>query len=214
MSPVPLTPTELDDLLATLHACGPDAPKWQLEPPEASDRSVILCGPGGIRVRIETAWNAPERLRIAGLLPASPEGYPYLPRSPVTPALTVARTRGPRALAAAILRRLLPTYQPLLQTAQARAHAHHDAVARQAAGVTLLAQIPGCTARQAPGQVGIAGTSPEASAVWGQATVTLEGDVTLTLHGLSPQAACTLLQALRLTAGHSATEGAPHAAHR
>jgi hypothetical protein len=214
MSPVPLTPTELDALLATLHARGPDAPQWQLEPPQAGDRSMILCGPGGIRVLIETAWNTPERLRIAGLLPASPEGYPSLPCSPLTPALTVARTRGPRALASAILRRLLPTYQPLLQAAQARAHAHHDAVARQAAGVTLLAHIPGCTAQHAPGQVGICGMGPEASAVRGQATVTLEGDVTLTLRGLSPQAVCTLLTALHLTPYNGQGEGVCHDAHR
>jgi hypothetical protein len=85
-------------------------------------------------------------------------------------------------------------------------------VARQEVVTNLLTQIPGCTARQTPGQVSIAGTSVEASAVWGQATVTLEGDITLTLHGLSPQTACVLLTALHLTPRDGHIEGAPHAA--
>jgi hypothetical protein len=113
----------------------------------------------------------------------------------------------------AILRRLLPTYQPRLQEAQARERAHRDAVARQEVATTLLAQIPGCTARQTPGQVSITGTSAEASAVWGQATVTLEGDITLTLHGLLPQVACALVTALHLTPHDGHAEGAPYAAN-
>jgi hypothetical protein len=163
-----------------------------------------------MRVLIETSWSTPERLRISGLFPASPEGYPYPPITQMTPAISVARTRGPHALAAAILCRLLPAYQPLLQAAQARERAHRDAVARQQAIVTLLAQVPGCTRRHKPGQVGIVGTSPEASAIWGQATATLEGDVTLTVHGLSPQVACTLLSALHLTPSKGSAEGASH----
>jgi hypothetical protein len=73
------------------------------------------------------------------------------PCAPITPAITVPRTRGPRALATAILQRLLPTYQPRLQAAQARERAHRDAVARQEAIAALLAQVPGCTARHTPG---------------------------------------------------------------
>lgn len=199
MSRVPLTPTELERLLATLNRRSPDGSRWQREPLEAEDRSLVLCGPGGLRVLIETAWSAPERMRISGMLPASPAGYPYLPRAPMTPAITVARTRGIPALATAIVRRLLPTYRPLLQAAQVRARTHCDAVARQAAAATRLARVPGCTERPTPGQVAIAGTSPEATAVRGQATVTLEGEVSLTLHGLSPQVAWTLLTALHLT---------------
>jgi hypothetical protein len=164
-------------------------------------------------VLIETAWNAPDRLRISGLFPASPAGDFYPPCAQITPAITVARTRGPRALATAILHQLLPTYQPRLQAAQARESAHRDAVAQQAATAALLAQVPGCTARHTPGQVCIAGTSAETSAVWGQATATLEGDVTLTLHGLSPQTAAALLTALHLIPREEHTEGASHAAH-
>ncbi len=213
MATVPLTPTELEDVLATLHARGPDAPQWSVSrlKPGRAKRDPVRAR--WLRVLIETAWSPPERLRISGLLPASLAGDFSPPRAPITPAITVARTRGPRALATAILRRLLPTYQPRLQAAQVRERSHRDAVAQQEAVTTLLAQVPGCTARQTPGKVGIAGTSPEASTVWGQATVTLEGDVTLTVHGL-PQAACRLLRTLHLAPRHDATEGAPHAAYR
>jgi hypothetical protein len=82
-------------------------------------------------------------------------GLVLLDIPPLVPALrpiTVARTRGPRARAMAILRRLLPTYQPRLQEAQARERAHRDAVAQQEVITTLLAQMPGCTARHTPGQ--------------------------------------------------------------
>lgn len=103
--------------------------------------------------------------------------------------------------------------QPRLQAAQARERAHRDAVARQAATVALLAQVPGCMARHTPGRVGIAGTSAAMSAVWRQATVTLEGDITLTLHGLSPQTAAALLTALHLTPRDGYTEGVPYAAN-
>jgi hypothetical protein len=109
--------------------------------------------------------------------------------------------------------RLLPAYRPLLQAAQARERAHRDAVARQQAIITLLAQVPGCTRRHKPGQVGISGLGPEASAIWGQATVTLEGDVTLTVHGLSPQVACTLLSALHRTPRKGSAEGTSHDAY-
>jgi hypothetical protein len=213
MATCPLTATALDDVLAILHRLRPDAPQWRTVPTPACERGVILCGPAGIRVLIETAWSTPERLLLSGRLPASPAGDFYPPLAQLPPTITVARTRGPRALATAILHRLLPTYQPRLQEAQAREHTHRGAVARQEAVTTLLAQVPGCTARQTPGQVSIAGTSQEASAVWRQATVTLEGDVTLTVHGLSPQRACALLRALHLTVRHRETEGAPHAAH-
>ena len=213
MSTVPLTPTELDDLLATLHACGPDASRWQFEPPETCDRGLILGEPEGMRLLIEIPWGTPERLRVTGLFPVSPEGHAYLPYTQAAPAITVARARGVQALATAIVRRLLPVYQPLWQTAQARDRKHRDALARQASVATVLAQVPGCVRQQAPGQVGIAGTSPGAAAVWGQATATLEGDVTLTLRGLSPQAACTLLTALHLTPRNGQAEGVPHDAH-
>jgi hypothetical protein len=211
MATCPLTATALDDVLATLNRLYPDDPQWIVESTPAGERGVILCGPTGLRVLIETTWSTPERLRISGLLPTSLEGDFYPPCAPITPTITVARTRGLRALANAILRRLLPTYQPRLQEAQARERAHRDAVARQEAVTNLLAQIPGCTARQTPGQVSIAGTCAEASAVWGQATVTLEGDITLTLHGLLSQTVCTLLTALYLTSRDGHTEGAPHA---
>ena len=186
MSRVLLTPTELDDLLATQHACGPNAPRWQREPSAAGDSGLILGEPEGMRLLIEVPVGTPERLQVTGLVPVSPEGHAYLPLTQMVPAITVARARGMQALATAIVRRLLPAYQPLLQTAQARDRKYRDALARQESMATVLAQVPGCTARQAPGQVGIAGTSPEASAVWGQATVTLEGDVTLTLRGPLP----------------------------
>jgi hypothetical protein len=212
MTTCPLTTTELEDVLATLNRLCPDDPQWIVESTPAGERGVILGGPAGCRVLIETAWNAPERLLISGLFPASPAGDFYPPCAQITPTITVARSRGPRAFATAILRRLLPTYQLRLQEAQARERAHRDAVARQEVVTNLLAQIPGCTARQAPGQVGIAGTSAEASAVWGQATVTLEGDITLTLQGLLPQTACALLTALHLTPRDGHTEGAPYAA--
>jgi hypothetical protein len=212
MATCPLTTTELDDVCATLNRLCPDAPQWRTAPTPAGERGIILCGPVGIRVLIEIAWNAPERLLISGLFPASPAGDFYPPCAQITPAITVARTRGPGALATAILRRLLPTYQPRLQEAQARERAHRDAVARQEVVTYLLAQTPGCTARQTPGQVSITGTSAEVSAVWGQATVTLEGDITLTLHGLLPQTACALLTALHLTPRDKHTEGASHAA--
>jgi hypothetical protein len=199
MSTVSLTPTDLDDLLAALHRLCPNAPPWQLEPPAAGDRGLILCGPTGMRILLEVPWRTPERLQVSGLLPVSPEGHPYLPLSQAPPAITVARTRGLPALATAIVRRLLPAYQPLLAAAQAREQAHRDAVARQEAIAARLAQVPGCTRRHTPGQVGIAGSDPAAAAIWGQATVTLEGDVTLTLHGLSPQTVCALLATLDLT---------------
>jgi hypothetical protein len=214
MSTVPLTPTEQECLLATLHACGPDAPRWQLEPPEAGDRGLILGEPEGMRLLIEVPVVTPERLQVTGLFPVSPEGHAYLPYTQATPAITVARARGMQALTTAIVRRLLPVYQPLWQTAQARDRKHRDALARQASVATVLAQVPGCVRWQAPGQVGIAGMGLEASTVSGQATVTLEGDITLTLRGLSPQAAYTLLTALHLTPRHGQGEGACHDAHR
>ena len=102
MATCPLTATELDDVLAILHRLGPDAPQWRTEPTPAGERGVILCGPAGMRVLIETAWSTPERLLISGLLPASPAGDFYPPLAQITPAITVARTRGPRALATAI----------------------------------------------------------------------------------------------------------------
>ena len=131
MATCSLTATELDDVLAILHRLRPDAPPWIIAPTPAGERGVVLCGPAGCRVLIETAWSTPECLLISGLLPASPEGDFYPPCAPITPAIAVARTRGPRALATAILHRLLPTYQPRLQAAQVREHAHRDAVARQ-----------------------------------------------------------------------------------
>jgi hypothetical protein len=141
MATCPLTTIELEDVLATLNRLYPDVPQWRTEPTPAGERGVILCGPAGCRVLIETAWNAPERLRISGLFPASPAGYPYPPRAQITPAITVARTRGPRALATAILHRLLPIYQPRLQAAQARECAHCDAVARQEAIAARLCHV-------------------------------------------------------------------------
>jgi hypothetical protein len=199
MTTVPLTPTELDHLLATLHHLCPAAPPWRHEPPAAGDRGLTLCGPAGMQILLEVPWRTPERLQVSGLLPVSPEGHPYLPLSQAAPAITVAHTRGLPALATAIVRRLLPAYQPLLQAAQARERAHRDAMARQETIAALLAQVPGCTLQQTPGQVHIAGTGPEAAAVWGQATVTLQGDVTLTLHGLSPRSVQALLVTLHLT---------------
>jgi hypothetical protein len=95
MATCPLTTTELDDVLVTLNRLCPDSPPWRSAPTPASERGVILCGPAGLRVLIETAWNAPERLRISGLFPASPAGDFYPPCAQITPAITVARTRGP-----------------------------------------------------------------------------------------------------------------------
>jgi hypothetical protein len=210
MTTCPLTSTELDDLLAILHHRCPDAPQWRLDSPTTGDQGIILCGSAGMLVRIEVPWNTPERLRISGLFPVSPEGQSYLPLSQVAPAITVARTRGLQALATAILHRLLPAYQPLLQAAQVRERAHRDAVARQEAIATLLTQVPGCTSRQTPGQVRIAGMGQEACAVWRQATVTLEGDITLILHGVSPRSAQALLTTLHLTP----QEGDHHATTR
>jgi hypothetical protein len=103
MSRVPLTPTELDDLLATLHACGSNAPRWQLEPPETCDRGLILNEPEGMRLLIEVPVGTPERLQVTSLFPVSPEGHAYLPYTQAAPAITVARARGMQALATTIV---------------------------------------------------------------------------------------------------------------
>jgi hypothetical protein len=148
-----------------------------------------------------------------GFLPHNPpDQTPFLPDRPcpVTPSRACAGVSHLRQGTPAA--RSSPTFYGA-QTAQARDQKHRDALARQEALATVLAQMPGCVKRQAPGQLGIAGTSPEAAAVWGQATVTLEGDVALTLRGLSPQAACTLLRALHLAPRNAQGEGAPHDAH-
>jgi hypothetical protein len=81
MATCPLTTTELDDVLVTLNRLCPDSPPWRSAATPASERGVILCGPAGLRVLIETAWNAPDRLRISGLFPASPVGDFYPPRA-------------------------------------------------------------------------------------------------------------------------------------
>ena len=193
-----LQPEEIEELAAILNRLCPHQAGWTMEPPTEDDRRAILAGPESMQVLISVMWNAPNRLRMCGLFPTSPDGHSYLPLNQKVPEISVARARGLYAIATAIQRRLLPIYRPLLEQANERADAHRDALAQQDATVTELAQIPGCTKRLTPGQVDI-NWRHLAGDMWGQAEATLDGWVNLKLHRVPAPAAHEVLVILHRT---------------
>jgi len=77
------------------------------------DKHATLAGPNDVQLSVHAHWRTSGRLIITGLHPmASGERGP---------AITVAATRAPKAIAAEIVRRLLPPYLPLLMTSLKKA---------------------------------------------------------------------------------------------